>query len=135
MSDTHPTPPESGAFNLDWRIARAFAHFAGAFWSGPTARRAWTLTLALAATLLLSTFITVQMNEWNRWFFDALERRDAPALWRAVLTFFVIVKSHERGLPWRTSGRKRGPLGMVNCGVVVNASGLNHGPVQPQLGL
>ena len=91
MSDASLTPPESGGFNLDWRVARRFAHFAGAYWTGATARQAWALTLALAGTLLLSTFVTVLMNQWNRWFFDALERRDVAGLKQAVLVFFGIV--------------------------------------------
>ena len=43
---------------------------------GRSAQRAWALTLALAGSLMLSTYVTVLMNQWNRWFFDALERRD-----------------------------------------------------------
>ena len=91
MTTQPPTPSEHGGFHLDWRVARRFARFAGAFWSGSTARQAWTLTLALAASLVLSTVVTVLMNQWNRWFFDALERRDVAALWQAVAVFFGIV--------------------------------------------
>lgn len=88
-----PTPAETSAFHLDWRVARAYAHFAGAFWTGPTARRAWTLTLGLVACLLLSTVVTIALNQWNRWFFDALERRDADTVKQAVLVFLAIIAS------------------------------------------
>ena len=91
MSDPIEPPSEGGGFNLDWRVARRYAHFAGGYWTGTTARQAWTLTLALAATLLASTFVTVLMNQWNRWFFDALERRDVAGLKQAVFVFFAIV--------------------------------------------
>ncbi len=91
MTTPSLTPTEQGGFHLDWRVAKRFARFAGAFWTGPTARQAWTLTLALAASLVLSTVVTVLMNQWNRWFFDALERRDVAALWQAVAVFFAIV--------------------------------------------
>jgi vitamin B12/bleomycin/antimicrobial peptide transport system ATP-binding/permease protein len=91
MSTTEPS--ETGAFRLDWRVARAYAQFAGAFWTGPTARRAWLLTLGLVACLLLSTVVTVAMNQWNRWFFDALEKRDVESLKQAVVIFFLIVGS------------------------------------------
>ncbi len=91
MNDPLPPLPEGGGFNLDWRVARGFARFAGRFWTGGTTRQAWTLTLALAGSLLLSTYVTVKMNQWNRGFFDALERRDVPGLKQAVLVFFVIV--------------------------------------------
>ncbi len=86
-------PSETGAFRLDWRVARAYGQFAGAFWTGPTARRAWLLTVGLIACLLLSTVVTVAMNQWNRWFFDALEKRDVASLKQAVVVFFFIVGS------------------------------------------
>ena len=86
------SPPVEGiGFNLDWRVARAFAHFAGGFWSGGTARQAWLLTFGLAASLLLSTFVTVLLNQWNRWFFDALERRDVATVKQAVLVVLAII--------------------------------------------
>ena len=83
--------PEGGGFHLDWRVARGFAHYAGGFWSGNSARRAWFLTLGLAASLLLSTYATVQLNHWNRWFFDALERRDVATVQQAVVVFLGII--------------------------------------------
>jgi vitamin B12/bleomycin/antimicrobial peptide transport system ATP-binding/permease protein len=83
--------PDHGAFTFDWRVAHAFGRFAGRFWSGPTARRAWLLTIGLVACLLLSTLVTVWLNQWNRWFFDALERRDAATVKQAVLVFFAII--------------------------------------------
>lgn len=92
-----PVPPspapvaEQNNLDLDWRVIRAFSHFAGGFWQGADARRAWGLTLALTACLLLSTGATVALNHWMRWFFDALEHRDAAALWQSVSAFFGIV--------------------------------------------
>jgi vitamin B12/bleomycin/antimicrobial peptide transport system ATP-binding/permease protein len=86
-----PTPAETGAFQLDWRVAKRFLHFAGGYWTGSTARQAFLLTAGLAASLLLSTYVTVQLNEWNRLFFDALERRDVASVKHAVLVFFAII--------------------------------------------
>jgi vitamin B12/bleomycin/antimicrobial peptide transport system ATP-binding/permease protein len=85
------TQPEHKGFHLDPRIARAFAHFAGGFWTGPTQKRAWGLTLGLAASLVLSTYITVYLNHWNRWFFDALENRDVAGVKSAILVFAGII--------------------------------------------
>ncbi len=82
---------DAPGFHLDARVAKAFGRFAGGFWTGATARRAWLLTAGLAASLILSTYITVQMNHWNRWFFDALEKKDVATVKQAVLVFFVIV--------------------------------------------
>ncbi len=88
-----PSPSESGAFQLDWQVARRFVRYAGGYWTGSTWRQALVLTAGLAASLLLSTFVTVQLNQWNRLFFDALERRDGASVKQAVLVFFVIIAS------------------------------------------
>jgi putative ATP-binding cassette transporter len=81
------------AYNLDPRVARAFARFTGGFWQGDSAIRAWTLTAGLAAALLLSLAATVALNRWQRWFFDALERKDAETAAWAVLVFAAIIAS------------------------------------------
>jgi putative ATP-binding cassette transporter len=82
---------ESTSLRLDPAVARAFARFSGGFWKGDTARTAWGLTLGLAAFLLLSLAATVALNHWNRWFFDALERKDAETAALAVLVFAGII--------------------------------------------
>ena len=79
------------AYKLDPRVAGAFARFAGGFWRGPTATRAWLLTLGLALCLTASTAVTVGLNRWQRWFFDALERKDADTAGLAVLVFLGII--------------------------------------------
>jgi putative ATP-binding cassette transporter len=79
------------SYTFDPRIAGAFARFAGGFWRGETAARAWFLTLGLALFLTLSTAITVGLNRWQRWFFDALEKRDADTAALAVLVFLGII--------------------------------------------
>lgn len=93
ISDASDPAPGAGrsSLDLDWRVVRAFAHFAGGFWRGEGARRAWLLTTALAVCLLLSTSATVALNHWTRWFFDALEDRDALVIWETVLVFFMII--------------------------------------------
>ena len=84
-----PVPPPESA--LDPRIAYAFCRFAGGFWRGATAPRAWGLTLGLGAFLAASTGATVALNHWNRWFFDALERKDVAAVSQAAFSLAVIV--------------------------------------------
>ena len=88
---TEQSSGESTSLRLDPAVARAFAHFSGGFWKGDTARTAWALTLGLAAFLLLSLAATVALNHWNRWFFDALERKDAETAALAVLVFAGII--------------------------------------------
>ena len=89
---SEPAPAASAPnLDLDWRVIRRFARFAGGFWKGDGARQAWTLTITLAVCLLLSTSATVALNHWTRWFFDSLEARNALALWESVLVFLVII--------------------------------------------
>ncbi|TMJ70032.1 MAG: ABC transporter ATP-binding protein/permease [Alphaproteobacteria bacterium] len=91
MSVSHFQAPDAPGFKLDPRVVGAFGRFAGGFWRGATAFRAWALTLGLAAFLILSTAATVALNHWNRWFFDSLEARDVGGLTHAVLVFAVII--------------------------------------------
>jgi vitamin B12/bleomycin/antimicrobial peptide transport system ATP-binding/permease protein len=78
-------------YNLEPRIAKAFARFAGGFWTGSTQSRAWGLTLGLTASLVLSTYATVYLNNWNRLFFDALENRDVAGVKSAIVVFIGII--------------------------------------------
>lgn len=83
-----PDPP---SFTLDPKVAKDFGVYASGFWAGPTRTRAWLLTLGLAASLVASTYVTVQMNHWNRWFFDALEKKDVATVQQAMLVFLLII--------------------------------------------
>ncbi len=91
MSADHLQAPDAPGFKLDPRVVAAFGRFAGGFWQGASAPRAWALTVALAVCLLLSTAATVAMNHWNRWFFDSLEARDVGAVTNSVAAFALIV--------------------------------------------
>jgi putative ATP-binding cassette transporter len=79
------------AMQLDPRAAGAFLRFAGGFWRGPTRTTAWLLVLGLGLSLVLSTAVTVGLNRWQRWFFDALEKKDAETAAWAVLVFLGII--------------------------------------------
>ncbi len=76
---------------LDPKVAYAFCRFAGGFWRGESARVAWALTIGLGLCLAASTAVTVALNHWNRWFFDALEKKDVAAVWQAVFSVLGIV--------------------------------------------
>ncbi len=71
-------------------VMRVFAPLASRYWKGPTAFEAWSLTLALGATILLTIGAGVTFSWWNRWFFDALEERNSDALWWSVLALLGI---------------------------------------------
>lgn len=71
----------------DRRLLARFWQTASSFWSGRWARVAWGLTFFLILIVLLQLFVQYQLNYWNRYFFDALARRDAAALWRQAGLF------------------------------------------------
>jgi len=91
MTIEHFQAPDAPGFKLDPRVVGAFGRFAGGFWRGATAFRAWALTAGLALFLLLSTAATVALNQWNRWFFDSLESRDVEGVTQAVFVFALII--------------------------------------------
>src|SRR5262245_6268296 len=91
MSAEHFQAPDPPGFKLDRRVLAAFGRFAGGYWRGRTARGAWALTLGLALLLVLSIGAAVALNHWNRWFFDALEKRDVGDLMQAVLLLPLII--------------------------------------------
>ncbi len=71
----------------DRRLAGLFCRVAVGYWQGPTAIQAWLLTLALGAAVLFGIAGNVGVSMWNRWFFDALEDKDAGSAGWALLAF------------------------------------------------
>src|SRR4051794_14593085 len=59
-------------------IARAYFRLARGFWSGPTRRSAWLLTIGVLAFVLANLAAALGINSWNRFFFDALEHKSVP---------------------------------------------------------
>ena len=60
--------------------AWAFLTRAKGFWQGPDRRKAWLWTGAALALIFANLAVNIGINRWNKWFFDALEQRDAAAL-------------------------------------------------------
>jgi vitamin B12/bleomycin/antimicrobial peptide transport system ATP-binding/permease protein len=87
QGSTAPSPPPG----FDKAVALRFGRMTGGFWRGASARIAWPLTFGLAGFLILKLLVDVGANAWNRWFFDALERRDSWSALLAVGAFAVLV--------------------------------------------
>ncbi|BCB20540.1 ABC transporter ATP-binding protein [Bosea sp. ANAM02] len=60
---------------------RQFFRIALRYWRGRTRWQAWGLTLTVLVFIAAQTSAAVGINRWNRWFFDALEKRDVGAVW------------------------------------------------------
>jgi vitamin B12/bleomycin/antimicrobial peptide transport system ATP-binding/permease protein len=72
-----------------WKV---FWKFVRTFWTGAMRRKAWLLSLALAAGLVLILLTNLSVNRWQSALFNALEKKDAArvstVLW--VLPLIVI---------------------------------------------
>jgi vitamin B12/bleomycin/antimicrobial peptide transport system ATP-binding/permease protein len=81
MIDNEVAPPSALAF---WTMARGF-------WSGYESKGAWILTASALTILLCNLAVNIGLNRWNRWFFDALERKDRPTLFNASMALIPLV--------------------------------------------
>ena len=70
----------------DKQLLKRFWQSASIFWRN---QPGWVVTLAvyLIGVALLQLLVQVALNLWNRHFFDALERRDAAAVWLQAQLF------------------------------------------------
>jgi len=89
MSSPAASVPASDG--LDRKVFRDFFALAIGWWRGASARRAWFLTLALGACLVVNVGINFAVNTWNRRFFDALENSDSHTVFWAVIAFLGLV--------------------------------------------
>src|SRR5689334_17568573 len=85
LTNSGPTEPDrrpdpAGSLKAYWRLA-------GGYWTGPTARQAWTLTLLSFVLVIGNIVVQYGINLWNRSFFNALERHDSGFVYRAIAIF------------------------------------------------
>jgi len=76
----------------DHQLFARFWRSASLFWR---TRKAWVVGLIvfLIAVVLMQLLVQVLLNIWNRDFFDALERKDAHALWIQAKLFLPLAAS------------------------------------------
>jgi vitamin B12/bleomycin/antimicrobial peptide transport system ATP-binding/permease protein len=66
-----------------WRLAKPYWQSDDKWW-------AWGLLAAVVALNLLSVYVSVRINIWNRDFFDAIQRLDWPAFKRQFVIFGIL---------------------------------------------
>jgi putative ATP-binding cassette transporter len=71
-------------------LTHRFWQSASQFWRGADRRTAWVLAAALLATIVVQIFIQYQLTAWNRAIFDALESRNAEAVWFQAMIFPLV---------------------------------------------
>lgn len=80
-------PPHLSAFFFNHKeLTARFWHSALLIWQD---RKRWVISLGsfIIAIALCQLLMQVLLNLWNRYFFDALEKRDAAALWYQAKLF------------------------------------------------
>lgn len=70
---------------------RGFLSLAKGFWSGPTRRVALFWSAGALLLIFCNLAVNVGLNRWNRWFFDALERKQGDTLLLAVGVFLFLI--------------------------------------------
>ena len=76
------------------QLIRRFWRAAAGFWRKGGDRRAWILTAAILAIVLVQLYFQYRMNVWNRSIFDALEQKNAPeVLLQAMIYVPLLVAS------------------------------------------
>lgn len=68
-----------------------FLMFALEYWRGDHRRTAWLLTGAVLAIMAATLAVNLGLNAWNRWFYDALEKREVAVLWTAALWLLPLI--------------------------------------------
>lgn len=87
MDALHEISPALQQARLERRLFARFWQTASRFWFGRWAKVAWGLTVILMLVVLAQLLVQLLLNLWNRNFFDAVERRDASALWTQAKLF------------------------------------------------
>ncbi len=80
-ADKRPRP--AGSFRQYWKLA-------GGYWQGPTRRQAWMLTFATIALVVANIAVQYGVNRWNKFFFNALEKKEANIVLSAIGLFAVL---------------------------------------------
>lgn len=60
--------------------SRRFLRLALGYWAGATRAQAWLITFAISFFLCANLAAAIAVNRWNKFFFDALEQKDAQAI-------------------------------------------------------
>jgi vitamin B12/bleomycin/antimicrobial peptide transport system ATP-binding/permease protein len=76
-SEAAVVPPASDQPKIPpGRVAKGYFRIARGFWTGPSKRRAWLLTAGVLAFALANLVAALGVNRWNRFFFDAMEKKE-----------------------------------------------------------
>jgi len=76
------------------RLIARFLEGASGFWRGRSAWRSWLLAILMISTVVSQLIVQYQLNYWNRYFFNAIERRDGAEILNQVVIFLPIATAN-----------------------------------------
>lgn len=83
---------DSAHGSSNFRLVSRFWASASGYWRQDS-RTAWVLTIGLIILIAGNLAVGLVLNRWNKWFFDALEQRNAAELLRQGLIFVPLAAS------------------------------------------
>ena len=92
------TSASTGAAPAPAISMRVFFRVARGYWRGPSARQAWLITAGIVTFTIGNMIAGLSVNQWNRFFFDALEAKNVRSVEIGVmiilgLAFFAAASS------------------------------------------
>ena len=98
---------EDGRIPTPVETARAFFRVAGGFWTGETRRLAWLLTGLIFVLVVLNLGVALLINRWNKFFFDALEKKDVANVGLGVVLILGLTLASAAVAVGMVQGRMR----------------------------
>ena len=80
----------SNRVSKNWRFARRAWALAAPYWSSEERWQARILLLSVVALTLALVYLTVQYNEWNRSFFEAIQDKDFESFGPLLIRFSIL---------------------------------------------
>jgi putative ATP-binding cassette transporter len=96
--------PETSIATLEHRLSAQLRLAAAVVKGAPERVRLYVLAVSIVLVIVATAVAQVELNAWHRPFYDAIERKDAPAFGRQLLVFFgiagilLILNVSQRGL-------------------------------------
>src|SRR3954462_6831526 len=100
MADSDPSAVAPAKAGSRRGILAAYWRLAGGFWRGESGPRAWTLTVFSAVLIVVNIAVQYGINQWNRYFFNALDQKNSTIVFQAMVLFSTRRTAPSSSRPW-----------------------------------
>ena len=88
-------------------LLRRFITLAFRFWTSSSKKMAWILSLSFLGALVANMLLSVAVNRWNKYFFDALQNKDIDTLIWSIAIVVVLALGSAIAMVALTQSRMR----------------------------